>query len=191
MRYVRYEGSGDGFDYDNRYSSSSSPRDRQIAELRYAAAAATEQLKSLLAAAPDQQSTQTARGIAEFDDSQEHTGIGGHSHRRQTLGDGNQGRPIPDNSWVEDPNLVGNFTYDADGRPRQNQGRAATGKFPGQAHFSDGSQVRVRRYRRPAHLQREFENFAADIGSPILRYDDAELAGLGLHKAPLQSGLIF
>jgi hypothetical protein len=190
--YVRNQGSGSGFDHDDRFSSFSTPAEREVAELKYALAASQEHLKALQAIAGNQQSAEVAKGLDAFGHDQANDyNVGGSQRRRQTIGATGQGSSIPDPSWG--PDIP--FQYDDGGRPRQNQGKAATGMFPSRAHFTKGDSVPVRRYKRPYHLQREFEDFAADIGTPILRYSDRELADLGLRKAPIPAsrtdGLIF
>jgi hypothetical protein len=179
---------GDGFDHDNRFGSFASPRDRQIATLRYQAANADRLYKSALA-----QSEQVAESLAEYGHDQANSyNLGGPQGRRQTLADAPDMDDVPDNSWVDDDKVDG-LDYDDHGRGRRGQGRAATGKFPGQAHFTDGTTIKVRRYRRPRHLQADLDRYEAAVGAPVLRYSDDELAALGLTKSttPFDMQLLF
>jgi hypothetical protein len=180
---------GDGYDHDDKYGSFSSPQDRKVATLRYQAAALDHYVRNVRHMA-EVQSAEIAQALDDWGHDQANDyNLGGPQRRRQTLGDGSQGRPIPDNSWDDD--VLGDLPYGHDGRPRTNQGKAATGKAPAQATFSDGTTLKIRRYKRPAHLQSDLDRFEAAVGAPVVKYSPDELAALGLTRSTAPFDLQF
>jgi hypothetical protein len=197
--FVRDQGAGDGFDHDNKYGSFSSPQDRKIATLRYQAAAADHYYRNVrhMAAA---QSAEIANNMPDTDDDTV-TGLGGPRRKRQTLATVDV-TAMPDQPDYQDIDigLQRSFTdywtdetvsHEASGTWGSH---APSGKVPSQMHFTDGSTgPKIRRYKRPRHLQDDIDRVEARIGGPVVRYSDEELARLRLVKStsPADLGLLF
>jgi hypothetical protein len=179
---------GDHFDHDDRYGSFSSPQDRKIASLRYQAAAADHYYRNIkhMAAA---QSAEIAQALDDWGHDQAQ-GYHDGSRPSRTLATAPDMDAIPDNSWVDDDKVDG-LSYDDHGRGRRGQGRAATGQFPSSATFTDGSTIKVRKYKRKAWQQAELDRYEAAIGTPVLKYSPDELARLGLTRSTAPFDLQF
>jgi hypothetical protein len=177
---------GSGYDHDDRFGSFSSPQDRRIATLRYAAANADRLYKSALA-----QSEQVAESLAVFGHDQANdTGLGGPRRKRKTLATVDVAA-MPDQPAYEDIDLGYDSPYEQSGTWGSH---APSGKLPSQTRFSDGSSgPKIRKYKRPAHLQAELDRFEAAVGAPVLRYSNDQLAALGLTKstAPFDMEYLF
>jgi hypothetical protein len=188
MRYVRDQGTGEGFDYDARFSSNSTPLEREIAELRYAAAASGERLRNLQHMA-EVQSAEIAESLAEYDHDQANdTGLGGPQRKRKTLSTVDVSA-MADQPAYEDLDLGYDSPHDQSGTWGSH---APSSKVPSQMHFTDGSTgPKIRRYKRPRHLQAELDRYEAAVGAPVVKYSPDELAALGLTRSTAPFDLQF
>jgi hypothetical protein len=137
------------------------------------------------------QSAQIAESLAEYGHDQANDyNLGGPQRKRKTLATVDV-TAMADQPAYEDLDLGYDSPHDQSGTWGSH---APSGKVPSQMHFTDGSTgPRIRRYRRPRHLQAELDRFEAAIGSPVLRFSDDELTRLGLTKStsPTDLGFLF